>query len=1437
MMDREAQNFVTILTKLHPGTKTEKLNEIEQKIADNLGNYSLKVSIADGAKSNVEVALDKLGLVHFASLHVIRGEVSPDKSKTASEPHYLFLELTVDGPPDDAINKFVDALSDQLSIIYGCIDPVLKNASEIKKRLIADQYQIKRNPWPNLYSHKCINGLPFSGTAGLDLKDMHDDTVIADYAQKQIQAFDRQGSAADIFRHVKKSIIENHSDATLGRAWKRASSRKRTPNFAEDLDSSWKENWSQFKLFTAIIPSWLKLSALLVFVAIFFFMDYIFGLSGETKVHEIIGLAEGCVPNWDKVRYTGSPFWEKPLQESCPKYKIVSLYPWFLFEGLLFAFAMYFFLRLTPSMFPKASGMLTIICGFNLFLWFPNIFNPSGAYESLDGENIGYFCIVVILGLYFIYWLMKIIRRLLNSKPKYANPIHYSSSSEWVNFTIALFVLAGYLYLGWNFLNPGNKNIEFAYTVNWFKLNEVGSIRIEQIILVPALLSAILCLNLYMVFVHTPLVVKSHFKSIFGSRKSKNLSRPIIRWLPIFLIFGLSYCIICYFAFTDNSNKLSFSVLKSASFKSGVANFLVDVFVGIVIGVFTAKILPVISGRNFSFKSSFIFGTALGLLLIFNDVWINDEAIKIYASLLLAIPVTLVVFVMLSGIMLALFLASQFRNKQRYDNPYTDVTDKLFHNESKVVQNHMISIQRLIPENFRRNFTLPLMLQAIGGILGKQRFRPGFLANVGTVHSARWIHLPDTDNYVFVSNYDGSFESYLEDFSKMAIEGTNLAWSNCLGFPKIRGVFKGGVQDSDRFKRFARRSMQPTPFWYSAVSDKSAEQIRRNALIRDGLTRDSLSASQAQAWIDLFTSVPRPEWIIEKDKVQNIVFGGSGHLSRGGVLTVKRQPGLDDAKIEKDFSEWIDNVREYVAFDGEKPEESAVYIAFSSAGLRALGLDDVLDDNKKARGENDEQNNISEDNGRKFSQPFVSGMSDPSRRNILGDIGVNSPNHWDWSDEATLAVVMVYDKRNLFKNKKNLFKKSEFIKAYKHLKSTNSLLIELQETFRRLASTKTGTKQSKKFHKEPFGFADGISQPILKGTKAGLSNPNSIHLVEPGEFILGYRDNSGYFPPSPVINAAKDINELLPNPTEDVIQRYPSFHPSSNPDKRDLGRNGSYLVIRKLEQDVEGFHLTAKIGAALFLSSKKQDLDFLRSANPSNTDDQKQLKKIFSSLNNGKHASKFKDYSEWIEYLFVGRHKDGTALIDCPLKIIKGPGQSIKLELEKHSVRTFDELKAENEFLFKDRDPQGHKCPFGSHVRRANPRDGLNPEHEKSLEVTQRHRILRRGRAYEEKKDKKIKQGTFFMCLNADIDRQFELLQQTWLMSSKFHGLRAETDPVAGQGITKTTLNTSKFTIQTPQGDIQIPCMSNFVQVKAGGYFFLPGKETLQFLGALHLSR
>jgi len=148
-----------------------------------------------------------------------------------------------------------------------------------------------------------------------------------------------------------------------------------------------------------------------------------------------------------------------------------------------------------------------------------------------------------------------------------------------------------------------------------------------------------------------------------------------------------------------------------------------------------------------------------------------------------------------------------------------------------------------------------------------------------------------------------------------------------------------------------------------------------------------------------------------------------------------------------------------------------------------------------------------------------------------------------------------------------------------------------------------------------------------------------------------------------------------------------------------------------------------------------------------------------------------------------------------------------------------------NEYLFKHADPQGYKCPFGSHVRRANPRDGLMLESKDGLFVSQRHRILRRGRSYGNEGDEE--QGTFFICLNADIDRQFEFLQQTWLLSSKF------IDPIAGQSKPGNSSDPSIFTIQHPDGDIRIKGLADFVTMKAGGYFFMPGRACVDFFASL----
>ena len=84
------------------------------------------------------------------------------------------------------------------------------------------------------------------------------------------------------------------------------------------------------------------------------------------------------------------------------------------------------------------------------------------------------------------------------------------------------------------------------------------------------------------------------------------------------------------------------------------------------------------------------------------------------------------------------------------------------------------------------------------------------------------------------------------------------------------------------------------------------------------------------------------------------------------------------------------------------------------------------------------------------------------------------------------------------------------------------------------------------------------------------------------------------------------------------------------------------------------------------------------------------------------------------------------------------------------------------------------------------------------------------------------------MCLNGDIERQFEFVQQTWLMSPSFHGLSCEKDPVLGDGET----GACGFTIPSRDGPIALSPMPAFITTKGGGYFFLPGKRLIDYLTA-----
>ncbi len=102
-----------------------------------------------------------------------------------------------------------------------------------------------------------------------------------------------------------------------------------------------------------------------------------------------------------------------------------------------------------------------------------------------------------------------------------------------------------------------------------------------------------------------------------------------------------------------------------------------------------------------------------------------------------------------------------------------------------------------------------------------------------------------------------------------------------------------------------------------------------------------------------------------------------------------------------------------------------------------------------------------------------------------------------------------------------------------------------------------------------------------------------------------------------------------------------------------------------------------------------------------------------------------------------------------------------------------------NDFAYAQDDPQGLRCPLGAHIRRANPRDGLRPGDDLQQAITNRHRLLRRGRVYEIP-GREAEKGIMFTCLCADLERQFEFVQQTWIGSSSFHGLTGEVDPIIG---------------------------------------------------------
>jgi Dyp-type peroxidase family len=296
----------------------------------------------------------------------------------------------------------------------------------------------------------------------------------------------------------------------------------------------------------------------------------------------------------------------------------------------------------------------------------------------------------------------------------------------------------------------------------------------------------------------------------------------------------------------------------------------------------------------------------------------------------------------------------------------------------------------------------------------------------------------------------------------------------------------------------------------------------------------------------------------------------------------------------------------------------------------------------------------------------------------------------------------------------------------------------------------------------------GFRDGISQPTIAGLARAeHSFDVVAAGEFVLGYLNEYGQRTERPMVPTAEDPRRLLA-PDRD------------GSGAADLGRNGSYLVFRHLRQDVEGFW------------------KYL--------DDVTQVDGVSDPEGRDRLAAKF-----------VGRWRSGAPLVLSP-------------------DRDDESYASENAFGYHRSDPFGRACPIGAHVRRTNPRDSLDPAPgtRRSWEVGRRHRLLRRGRSYSGYEgssgaDVAAERGVHFLCLNANLARQYEFVQHSWVNDPAFNALEGSDDALIGAR----RHGASVFAEPAWPVRRRYHDLARFVQVRGGAYFFLPGITALRYISSV----
>jgi hypothetical protein len=161
------------------------------------------------------------------------------------------------------------------------------------------------------------------------------------------------------------------------------------------------------------------------------------------------------------------------------------------------------------------------------------------------------------------------------------------------------------------------------------------------------------------------------------------------------------------------------------------------------------------------------------------------------------------------------------------------------------VQSPFTQLMDIKPGRFRLLTLKGLLWTA--SFLGRNFFTSGNIMFIPSIHFYTWIMLPE-GRLLFLSNFDGSWQSYLGDFIDKAGFGLNGILSNCSGFPRTWFLFFKGVKDVDHYKAWARAANVPTQAFYTAYPTLSVKNVNDNSITRRGLW-SGMNERQAAAWL------------------------------------------------------------------------------------------------------------------------------------------------------------------------------------------------------------------------------------------------------------------------------------------------------------------------------------------------------------------------------------------------------------------------------------------------------------------------------------------------------------------------------------------------------------------------------------------------------------